>query len=102
MTGMDENQFQSLLDEVRNDVENAKQAIADAEQTISDLSNLEKYLLQKIDSGGGAPASSSGSKSTGRRRGRSAGDSDEASTAPSEGETGMKTVEFGPDGFPEG
>ena len=90
---MDESQYQALLEEVRND-------IADAERTIVELSNLENYLLKKIDSGGGSSVKSSSKKSSAGRGSGAAGKSDEESADSGAGEKGMQTVEFGPDGFP--
>ena len=75
---MDESQYRALLEEVRNDV-------AEAERTISELSNLEKYLLQKIGSGDGASARSSSKKSSAGRSSRPAEKSDEENADSSAG-----------------
>jgi len=81
-------------------IEDAKQAIVDSEQSISELCTLETYLLTKVE-GGGAPSRASSKKASGNKTGsRSSKKSDPETDSADSGSKGMQTVEFGPDGFP--
>lgn len=90
---MDENHYQALLEEVRND-------IAEAKRTISELTSLESYLLGKLESAGGSSAKADGAQASARGSSRAAKEAGAKKTEAAPAGKGMQTVEFGPDGFP--
>ena len=105
---MNPDHYAKLLAEVRQD-------IADTERKLEDLCQLEKYLLQKTNAPQAPPKSNGARNISGRADGEKTGNKVEPIEQnnveqPHKSDNGgrkdpgkanpLKTVEFGPDGFP--
>lgn len=91
---MDQSQYRSLLQEVRQD-------IANAENTIKQLQSLEDYILSKLQGDGGtSPLPKLKAEQPERKSSMNHRPTRNETPEPASSGGGMQTVEFGPDGFP--